>query len=86
MGLAIMVMILNSIIWFVILPIILIKYFGHRTCDFDNDFIFCGFIITVLSFVGTIVMILMLLKETGTPFYKKYIEIIDKNLGGDNEN
>lgn len=80
MGLIILFWIINFIIWFIILPIILMKYFGHRERDFDNEFVFCGFILTALSIIGTIIMIFMLLKEVGASLYQKYIEFIDKKI------
>lgn len=79
MGLIILFCIINFIIWFIILPIILIKYFGCDECCFYDEFIFCGFIVTMLSIIGTTFMIIFLLYTIIFPLYQKYIRFINKN-------
>lgn len=76
---------LNFILYFIIFPIFLVKKNKYNEYDFDSDFLWCGFIIVGLNIVGTLIMILIVLKEYFKKVYKKYIHIIYSRLGGDDD-
>lgn len=81
MILFILVSILNFILYFIILPIFLVKSGKYDKYDFDSDYLWCGFMIVGLNIVGTLIMILIVLKEFFKKIYKKYIHIIYSKLG-----
>lgn len=81
MILFILVAILNFILYFIILPIFLVKSGKYDKYDFDSDYLWCGFMIVGFNIVGTLIMILIVLKEFFKKIYKKYICIIYNKLG-----
>ena len=81
MILFILISILNFILYFIILPIFLVKSGKYDKYDFDSDYLWCGFMIVGLNIVGTLIMILIVLKEFFKKIYKKYIHIIYSKLG-----
>lgn len=76
MGLIIFCALFNLIVWFVVAPIILIKFYDNSIDDFGMDFIFCGAIITILNIIGTLFFVLGVFGLIFNAVYDKYIEFI----------
>lgn len=76
MGLIIFCALFNLIVWFVVAPIILIKFYDNSIDDFGMDFTFCGVIITILNIIGTLFLVLGVFGFIFDAVYDKYIEFI----------